>query len=241
MAKYAKWIGGGLGWALGGVIGGLIGFALGSAVDNMKVEKTEGTDQNRTRPGDFAASLLVLSAAVMKADGKIMKSELEFVRKFYKKQFGDQYTQDYMLSLRKILIKEFDTKAVCFQIRQFMDYSSRVQLLHYLFGIAQADKWVDQKERNVISDIARDMGINQVDFDSVQAMFYKDVHAAYKILEIDENASITDIKKAYRKMAVQFHPDKVAHLGEEHQKAAKEKFQKVNEAYESLKKEKGFN
>ncbi|MBT4339119.1 MAG: DnaJ domain-containing protein [Bacteroidetes bacterium] len=240
MAKYAKWIGGGVGWALGGVIGGLIGFALGSAVDGMKIQQDDKGD-SQTRPGDFAASLLVLSAAVMKADGRILKSELEFVKSFFKKQFGESQTLEYMQTLRKILIQEFSTEEVCSQIRHYMDYSSRVQLLHYLFGIAKADQWVDQKERKVIQQIGKGLGINQIDFDSVQAMFYKDINSSYKILEVDEKATAEEIKKAYRKMAVKFHPDKVAHLGEEFQKAAKEKFQKVNEAYESLKKEKNFN
>lgn len=240
MAKYAKWIGGGVGWALGGVIGGLIGFALGSAVDNLKIQQV-GQTESKTQSGDFAASLLVLSAAVMKADGRILKSELEYVKWFYKQQFGEEHTAEYMQTLRKILIKEFNTQDVCAQIRLYMDYSSRVQLLHYLFGIAKADEWVDQKERNVIFQIGRDMGINKVDFDSVQAMFFKSLNNAYTILELKENATTEEIKKAYRTMAIKYHPDKVAHLGEEFQKGAKEKFQKVNEAYESLKKEKGFN
>lgn len=240
MAKYVKWIGGGIGWALGGVIGGLIGFALGSAVDNLKIQQ-DSTSVKRTQSGDFAASLLVLSAAVMKADGRILKSELDYVKSFFKQQFGEERTLEYMQSLRKILIKEFSTQEVCTQIRLYMDYSSRVQLLHYLFGIAKADLWVDQKERNVIFQIGKDLGINQIDFDSVQAMFFKKLDSAYKILEINETATAAEIKKAYRKMAVKFHPDKVAHLGGEFQKAAKEKFQKVSEAYESLKKEKGFN
>ena len=72
-------------------------------------------------------------------------------------------------------------------------------------------------------------------------MFYKDANAAYKILEVKEKATDTEVKKAYRKMAVKYHPDKLTHLGEEFQKSAKEKFQKVNEAYETIKKERGFS
>jgi DnaJ like chaperone protein len=72
-------------------------------------------------------------------------------------------------------------------------------------------------------------------------MFYDNVEAAYKVLEISSSATNEEIKKAYRKMAVRFHPDKVSHLGPEFQKSANEKFARVNEAYNKIKKERGMN
>jgi DnaJ like chaperone protein len=78
------------------------------------------------------------------------------------------------------------------------------------------------------------------DFNSLKAMFYADVDSDYKILEIHNSASDEELKKAYKKMAVKFHPDKVSHLGEEYQQDAKEKFQKVQQAYESIKKQRGI-
>ena len=82
--------------------------------------------------------------------------------------------------------------------------------------------------------------INQNDFQSIKAMFYKTKHNAHKILEIEPESSPLEIKKAYRKMVKKFHPDKVQHLGKEHQNGAEEKFRKVQEAYEQLQKEIGF-
>lgn len=242
MAKYGRWIGGGLGWAFGGPLGAILGFMLGSAVDNLKVEQIGSGDQDgkqrgQTQPGDFVFSLLVLSAAVMKADGKILKSELDFVKSFVKRQFGETKAKEYMLWLRDISAQQFSVSDVSRQIRMNLDYSSRLQLMHYLFGIALADGHVAKSEYELIELISRELGLSNHDFNSIKAMFYKDSDAAYKILEVSPDASNEEIKKAYRKMAVKYHPDKLSHLGEDVQIAAKEKFQKVNEAYETIKKE----
>jgi DnaJ like chaperone protein len=122
-----------------------------------------------------------------------------------------------------------------------MDHPSRLQLLHFLFGIAKADGMVTDNEVKVIQTLANYLAISSRDFESIKAMFYSSSDAAYKILEIDKNASVEDIKKAYRKMAKKYHPDKVAHLGEEHQKGAEDKFKQVQKAYDSIQKERGFN
>jgi len=248
---FGKWIGGALGWAIGGPIGGLLGFAFGAIVDDgnkgilkanpgnydPKTDKTFQKQRHHTRPGDFASSLLILSAAVMKADGKLMKSELNYIREFYRKQFGEAVAAEQAGILRELLIKDIPVKEVCEQVRYFMEHPMRLQLLHYLFGIAQADGEVDASEAEMIRQIAHDLGINARDFESIEAMFYKDVEHAYKVLEIESSATDEEIKKAYRKMAVKYHPDKVRDLGEIHQKAAQEKFVKVQEAYETIKKQ----
>jgi DnaJ like chaperone protein len=116
----------------------------------------------------------------------------------------------------------------------------RLQLIHYLFGIAKADGEVSLSEINVIQSIADKLGIPRVDFDSVKNMFYRDTNSDYRILGIEPTASDDEIKKAYRQMAIKFHPDKVAQMGEEFQKGAKEKFQQIQDAYEAIKKQRGF-
>ncbi len=241
MAKYAKWIGGGLGWAFGGSIGGILGFVFGSVVDGIQtIEINSSTRPGLTQYGDFSASLLVLSAAVMKADGKVLKSELDYVRNFFSKQFHSDVVQDKMLILREILKQEIRVDEVCVQIRQFMNYSDRLQLLHYLFGISIADGQVNDQELSMIELISRYLGLYTADFESIKAMFVKDVDSAYKILEITPDATDDEVKKAYRRMAMKYHPDKVMHLGEDVQKAAHEKFQTVNNAYEDIKKKRGI-
>jgi len=250
MAKYGKWVGLGLGWALGGPIGGILGLVFGSMFDGMQsgIYEYQGQQQHpygvpgipKTRPGDFAASLIILSAAVMKADEKVLKSELDFVKKFFHRQFGEQLARENIQLLRELLKQDIDVQQVSMQIRRFMDHPSRLQLLHYLFGISMADGHIHAKEVEIISRISEYLGISNTDFDSIKAMFYKDINAAFQVLEITPDANESEIKKAYRKMAVKYHPDKVSHLGEEFQKAAKEKFQQVQSAYDQIKKERGF-
>lgn len=247
MAKYGKWIGGGLGWILGAgsPIGAILGFALGSMFDVTNVnpeerKKMQAQYRQNTQAGDFVGSLLVLSAVVIKADGRVMKSEIEYVRNFFAQQFGTAFANQQILVLRDILKRDIPVRQVCQEIRHNMEHPLRLQLMHYLFGIASADGKVDQAEIAILREIAINLGINEKDYESLKAMFYKDTGSAYKILEIDANATEDEIKKAYRKMAVKFHPDKVSHLGEEFQKSAKEKFQKVQDAYELIKKERGI-
>ncbi len=254
MAKYGKWIGGGLGWVLGGPIGGIMGFLFGSMFDSMQSgeyawhtpiddqqQRTYGgPSSSQTQRGDFTVSLLVLAAAVMKADGRVVKSELEYVRNFLRSQFSGEMTAQSILMLREILKREYDLGDVSRQVGQHMDYSSRLQLLHFLFGISMADGRTHPSELDVISRISGYMNIRNRDFDSIKAMFVKDNFHNYKILEVTPDANDEEIKKAYRKMAVKYHPDKVSHLGPEIQEAAKKKFQELNAAYDAIKKERGM-
>ena len=243
--SYIKWIGVALGWTLGGPIGAILGFALGSMISSTSLVTAEeaqarGRSFSRTSTDDFVVSLLVLSAAVMKADGKVLKSELDYVKQFFTRQFGEAKAQEQVLLLREILKQPLQLRQVCVQIRMNMQHPLRLQLIHYIFGLAQADGTLDTSELRVIENIARDLGISQKDFDSIRAMFKSDTLSAYQILEISENASEQDIKKAYRKMAIKYHPDKLSSLGPDIQKAAKEKFVKVQEAYETIKKQRGI-
>ncbi|REJ81900.1 MAG: molecular chaperone DjlA [Bacteroidetes bacterium] len=237
MKNWNKWILGGLGWALGGPIGGIIGFALGSITEEGFKEYKQS---ERLLPNDFSAALLVLCAAVMKADNKVLVSELDFVRRFFIRTFGEQVTQHRMLLFREILKQDIAIGQVCEQVRQNVDPASRLELIHLLFGLAASDGSVGPQELNVLSQISTLIGVNHRDFESIKAMFIKDTGSAYKILEIEKSASNDELKKAYRKMAMKFHPDKVHHLGPEFQQDAQEKFKKINDAYEQIKKERGI-
>lgn len=240
--SFAKWIGASLGWSFGGPIGAILGLALGSLIDKSSVKtKTYSRTNMRTQSGDFEVSLLILASLVIKADGKQDQRELDFVRR----QFVQMYGRDranHAFRLFKAINKQsnISLRQVCLQIQQMMDHASRLQLLHFLFGIAQSDGDVASSEVIIIERIANYLRISHRDFESIKAMFYSSKTNAYKILELDKDASPKDIKSAYRRMVKKFHPDKVQHLGKEHQKGAEEKFRKVQEAYEQLQKDLKF-
>ena len=246
MAKFVKWLGAGLGWAFGGPIGAILGYALGSAFQGMSQDDIDNFQQSRegqtgTQSGDFEVALLILSSSVIKADGKVTQSELDFVRGYFVQMYGkERANQAFKLFKEIINNQNVSIRQVSIQIAHHMDHASRLQLIHFLFGIAKADGHVSNDEVVVIRTIAGYLYVSQNDFASIEAMFTEDTGSYYKILEISESSTNDEIKKAYRKMARKYHPDRVQHLGEEHMIGAKEKFQKVQEAYEKIKKEKGF-
>lgn len=197
--------------------------------------------QQRISKNDFATALLVLSATVMKSDGNPLKSELNYVKQFFQQQFSPDFAQQQMLAFRDILKKNFDIKQVCELIKQAQPPQQRSVLIQYLFGIAQADGHVSDAEVKTINRISILLGISSYEFEQLKAMFYKSTSNAYQMLGIEESATNDEVKKAYRKQAVKNHPDKFAQMGEEYQIAAKEKFQKIQDAYETIKKERGMN
>lgn len=241
MVKFGKWIAGGLGWAFLGPIGGLIGFALGSMVDSQQDFHDQGAARpGRTTQGDFISSLMVLVAAVMKSDGRVLKSELDFVKDFLVRSFGVNQAQQATLLLKNLLEQNIPIEEVSRQIGQRMNYSTRLELIHLLFGISKADGLVTPEEQRTVERIANSMGIKSEDFTAIRALFSDNLEAAYAALEIKPEASDEEVKKAYRKMAVKYHPDKVAYLGDDLKNQANEKFQQLNAAYDKIKKARGL-
>ena len=250
---YAKWIGGAVGWALGGPIGGVMGYWLGKMFSDDSLARDDGhqtmggkqprgtrNQTRQTRSGDFALSMVVLSAAVMQADRRVLKSELDYVKQFFRTNFGQAQAEQLTLALREALKNPVDVRGVCMQIRANMPHAKRLLLLHYLYGIAQADRNVDLREVELIRRMASFLGVSDKDRASIEAPFHSDKPDPYTVLEIGHDASDADIKKAYRRLALKFHPDKVRDMGVAYAKQAETRFLEVQEAYESLKKIRGF-
>jgi len=178
----------------------------------------------------------------MKADGNIKRVELDYVKRKLVEVLGYEEAKRAVLQLRDIIKENYNLNTVMMQIRTVVDYDSRLAILHILYGIAQADGVVTADELQLIRNIAMGIGLSQADTESIIGTYASpdNLDAAYKVLEITSSATDEEVKKAYRTMAMKYHPDKVAGMGDEIVKNAEIRFRKVQEAYENIKKARGI-
>lgn len=239
---FGKWIAGALGWAMLGPIGGILGYFFASRVEQLSEAAAAYNNDmagNQAQRNSFLMSLLVLSAAVIKADGKTTSQELAAVRNFFGKNFGPRAATEAEEIIKELVKKDFNVYEVCDQVRSCMDHSQRVILLQYLTSLGACDG-LTNSEMSVLETIADGIGLSKSEADSIFALFRPNNESNYKLLEIEPSATDEEVKKAYRKMAVKYHPDKVATLGEDVQKAAEEKFKAIAQAYDAICKERGI-
>ncbi|MDY8137041.1 TerB family tellurite resistance protein [Aquimarina sp. 2201CG5-10] len=243
-----KWFTAILGYVFFRFPGAILGFILGSLVDTTTSKKSGGsfktvfTQQERVTPADFELNLLSLSSIVIKADGQINQTELDYVRQYFVSAYGKERANATFRTFNEIIKKrQISPHRICLYINQHTRYPARLQILHFLFGIANSDGSVSTSEAEEIRKIAGFLRINFRDFESIKAMFFKTADHAYKILEIEKTASDSEVKKAFRTMAKKYHPDKVQHMDEIHIKGAEEKFRSVQKAYDQIKKERGMS
>lgn len=243
-----KWILGGLGFAVGGPIGALIGVLIASAFETNKVI-SESNDQPRTSSrqqratqGDIRVSIIVLIACVIKVDGRVLKAEVNSIKPFLVRNFGEEGAKQALQLLKELLNKDINHVAVAQQIGMYVNYSTRLELVRLLLEVAKSDGEINPQELSIIEQIAINMSVQQADFQSVLALYQrnKDTNWAYTALEIQPSATDEEVKKAYRRMAMKYHPDKVANAGEEIRQQATEMFRGINEAYEHIKQQRGL-
>lgn len=267
-----------------GILGTLAGFCLGSIIDEMMDSRADSNDyntnnqdyysqsngykqyqyggqngssnahSNEEQRNSFLFSMLVLSSYIIKADNKIMHSEMEFVRQFLRQNFGEQAVNQG----QEILLKLFEIQKQqgiqvfrntihqsCAEIKHNMNVSQRLQLLNYLVIIAKVDGYVSPEEIKALKEVARHLGLTAKDVDSILNMengarTNSNIEDAYKVLGLSSTATDDEVKVAYRKMALKHHPDRVATLGEDIRKAAEKKFQDINDAKERIFKARGL-
>ncbi len=242
----SKWILGGLGFVLGGPIGALIGVGIASLFDmgsqhaeeyTQDIPRSSRARATRATQGDVRVSIIVLLACVIKADGRVLKSEISYIKPFLVRNFGEEGAKQALQLLKQLLEQDINPAQVAQQIRQHINYSVRLELVHLLLEVAKADGDVVEAETQIIEQIAIHMGIATADYQSLLSLYHqhKDANWAYTALEIEPSASDEEVKKAYRRMAMKYHPDKVANAGEAIRQQATEKFRMINEAYEAIK------
>lgn len=271
-----KWIGSALGWILSGgnVLGAIAGYCIGSLLSDATStsERENGFNGNgntfrndysdtqfNQRPfeedrNSFLFSMLVLSSYIIKADGKIMHSEMNCVRNFLRNNFGEQAVrqgEDILLKLFEMQKQQGATtfketiRKSCVEISFHMNIGQRLQLLDYLIIIAKVDGNVSPEEVYALKEVATYLGLSAQDVDSMLNMEASSnqqigLDEAYKILGISPNATNDEVKAAYRKMALKHHPDRVSTLGDDIREAAEKKFQEINNAKERIYKARGL-
>jgi DnaJ like chaperone protein len=256
-----KWIGGIVGFMAAGPLGALAGYAIGSMFENKDDDNYSGGGYGgRTTyesPGygqrnSFLFSLLVMASYIIKADGKVMHSEMEFVRRFLRANFGEQAVNEgnqILLNLFEQRKKMDANNPMAFkntiyecgvQIKQNLGYEERLQMLNFLAQIAKSDGNICQAEIEALKEVATAMGLSAQEVESMLNLGGNTLEQAYKVLEIEPTATDDEVKAAYRKLALKHHPDRVATLGEDVKKAAEEKFQQINNAKDMIYKARGM-
>jgi DnaJ like chaperone protein len=235
-----KWVAAVIGYSFLRFPGAILGFMVGGFFEFLSKNSIQiRTSSYAIKPETFQLNLLALSALIIKADGKIEQKELDFVRSFFIGQYGKERADSIFRTFNTQIKKE--TQHLDQLTRIFVQqtaYETRLQILHFLFGIANADGNISDIELQKLSQVATGMRLHLPDFESIKAMFVKNTDNAYKILEVDSNASLDEIKKAYRKMAKKYHPDKLRVQDPAMIKGAEEKFREVQKAYETLMRQK---
>ena len=234
----SKWVLVLLGYTFFRFPGALIGYFLGSLIDSASSKKNS---IRKISSQDFELNLLALASLVIKADGRVSQVELDYVRSYFVSAYGkNRANATFKIFNDNINKKEVSSINIGRLFNSVLKYESRLQVIHFLFGIAKADGNVSSAELQKLLEFSNLLKLSTADFESIKAMFIDQVGGAYKILEIDKSASNQKIKKAYRDLAKKHHPDKVQHLGAAYVKAAQEKFQKIQKAYQRIKTERGF-
>lgn len=245
----------------GGIWGAIIGYFVGSGLDSLFAPKVKIHTQRSTR-NDFLDSFLILAADVIKADGRFTRSELYYLKDYLVQSLGNEAAGLAMRRLQEIMKQNYNIPSICASLRQSSSIHERLLIIQFLFGLANADGNLDTAEVSEIERISQWMGVSRSDFESIKSMFTSYSYSGgssrsgsgsnantyrshsldddYKILEVAPSATDDEVKKAYRTLAKKYHPDRVAHLGDDMRKAAEEKFSRLGQAYDNIKKDRGM-
>ncbi|MFC1510059.1 TerB family tellurite resistance protein [Candidatus Omnitrophota bacterium] len=233
MALSGKFWGGMIGMMFGGPLGAVAGVYVGHQIDSSK-QSQRGLNEKSV----FQINLISILAYVAKVDDDVDPREIKTILNFFRQiGFGPTQMQTIERTLHFALTQDIDLATTCQHFRKSTNYESCLMLLRVVYLVVMADNQVHKNEKAAIEQIAHYLGITDADFEMLRAEFIKTADKFYKILGLEPGVTIITVKKAYRKLALQYHPDRVAHLGQEYADVAEEKFKLINEAYEKVTKE----
>ncbi|MCW5907354.1 MAG: molecular chaperone DjiA [Chitinophagales bacterium] len=236
MAKYEKWLGAGLGWVVGGPLGGLLGFVAGNLIEKETGFETSAPTKHLT---EFELHLIVLASHLAKADGHVTIQEVNFLNSFLNRHFDEKHSFERGQVIQHCLHKEYDLAAACDQIRMNTPLPTRIQVVHFLFDLATSDGALSERENYFIFRIAGYLTVNDVEFRKIKNEHQTQHVSVYDVLEVKKHAAMSEVRTAYRRLVLKYHPDRNKHATDAEKKMLALKFQKIQEAYEQIKKERG--
>lgn len=233
--KYYKWFALIPGWLLGGWIGAVASFALVREIFS-----------NRENEVGYELALLKLCSMLIKSDGKIDESEVKLVQKFFKNSFGDSKSKKLFKDLKNNSNLPSDIESLVNIIKKKLNPSKQYSIIQFLFSLSAVDGVISKHEEEFIFNVGYSLGYDRDRLSNIKNQFVKrerktyskkysqEVIDALAVLGLKAGATSIEVKKTYRSLAKEFHPDKLSGMSQGIIDLAKEKFQLIQDAYEYL-------
>lgn len=250
MSWMGKLVGGAIGFVLGGPIGAVAGATFGHAFDinddqQPSIQNSVLSSGETSQLTFFVATFSML-AKLAKVDGRISEEEIDSIRAFMVKDLNlDAQSQNVAIRIFNAAIESpepFSGFAAQFY-NQFQAQSQFLELMiDILLRVSVADGRMSEKEESLILEAVGIFRFNQDAYRRIKSKYVDDIQKYYSILNSEKSDSNEQIKKQYRKLVFEYHPDTIASKGlpEEFTKFANDKFREIQEAYEMVRKERGM-
>lgn len=215
-----------------------------------KEVEIEGFDYNSEFHRDtLMEAYIYLAAEMIKSDTSHSAEKISYMNSYFIKHFGEN-----TLEYKKILVNAYRNPApvnkIAAWIQLHLDHSQRLQVMYFLAGLSMVDGSIQGLEMRILSKLSEVLELSPKEFQSIIGMYKKQeqkrtskstyipkksrLKTACEILGVSEHAGMDEIKKAYRTLVKQHHPDRFYNESEEQQKIAEERFLQIQEAYETI-------
>jgi DnaJ like chaperone protein len=183
--------------------------SISKLISEEQVIEKRKDPQQAAHEIEIQNAILLLAAEVIRCNRNYTSGTEDFIVQFFVKQFGEREAKQRISSVSGHLDMGTEPllKIACKELKMLTTHDSRLSILQFLFGVADADDFINPKELRCLNRIATYLGISDKDFKELKLAFISE-NNPYKILGIEEEATLEQVKAAYRKMVLKFHPDK---------------------------------
>ena len=250
MGLLGKMVGGTIGFALAGPLGAIAGAAFGHAFDttaeNNLAGKRPALSNGETAQLTFFVAAFSMLAKLVKADGRIEKEEIDTIERFMVEDLNlDPESRRYARNIFQTALQSHETfEQFASQFYQQFQYQPQFLelLVDILLRVAVADGGLSENEEQTIHSAVRIFNFSETKYQTFRSKYVSDVGKYYAVLGCNSKDPNDRIKQQYRKLAQDYHPDKIVSKGlpEEFVKFANDKFREIQHAYETIKQERGM-